>query len=120
MVGEKLFLASGLGKGTKYELNRKSNRTSDISSNGASDISSSVTSSKTNIRTEKLHKAILEFCSGEFKSLVEIAERVGRSVRHLKRGPIPTLMQSGRLVRKYPDVPNHPEQQYKSVKGNEN
>lgn len=141
MVEEKLLSASGLGKGTKYELYKKSNGTSDISANvtspdiyadtlfpltedhsegnGTSDIPSFVTSSKTNIRTDKLYEAILEFCSEEFKSLVEISEGVGRSVRHLKRGPVPVLLQSGKLVRKYPDVPNHPNQQYKTVEGND-
>lgn len=141
MVEEKLLSASGLGKGTKYELNKKSNGASDIfanvtspdsytdtlfpltedysEGNGTSDIPSFVTSSKTNIRTDKLYEAILEFCSEEFKSLVEISEGVGRSVRHLKRGPVPVLLQSGKLVRKYPDVPNHPNQQYKTVEGND-
>lgn len=150
MVGEKLLTATGIGKGTKYalykELNATSvisnnatssdaysgtlfpieeddsedNGTSGISTNASSDISSSDTSSKTNIRTEKIHSAVLDFCAEDFKSLADIAKGVNRTKGHLKRQVIPALLQSGRLVRKYPDVPNHPEQQYKTVKDNDN
>ena len=149
MVGEKLLSASGLGKGTKYELNKNSNGTSDISenvtspniytdtlfplaaehlegngtsgisSNGTSGILNSDTSSKSNIRTERLHSAVLAFCAEEFKTLADIAKEVNRTKGHLKKQVIPTLLQSGKLIRKYPDVPNHPNQQYKTVKGND-
>lgn len=120
MVGEKLLSTSGLGKGAKYEFCKDRNATSDIFSYATSDMSGFVTSSKPNIRTEMLHNAVLEFCSDDFKSLVEIAEGVGRSVRHLKRGAIPSLIGSGKLTRKYPDIPNHPDQKYKRVKKNDN
>lgn len=149
MVEEKLLSASGLGKGTKYELYKKSNGTSDISANvtspdiyadtlfpltedysegnGTSGISSNATSgilnsntnSKTNIRTERLHSTVLAFCAEEFKTLADIAKEINRTKGHLKKQVIPALLQSGKLVRKYPDVPNHPNQQYKTVKGND-
>lgn len=150
MVVDRLLLASGLGKGTKYELNKKSkatsgiiknftstdvysdtlfplndedpewNGTSGISPNGTSGISTADTSSKTNIRTEKLHSAVLDFCTEDFKTLADIAKGVSRTKGHLKKHVIPALLQSGKLVRKHPDVPNHPEQQYKTVKDNDN
>ena len=150
MVGEKLLTATGIGKGTKYALYKEPNATSvisrnatssdaylgtlfsieeddseengtsGISTNASSDISSSNTSSKTNIRTEKIHSAVLDVCAADFKSLADIAKGVNRTKGHLKRQVIPALLQSGRLVRKYPDVPNHPEQQYKTVKDNDN
>lgn len=141
MVEEKLLSASGLGKGTKYELYKKSNGTSDISANvtspdiyadtlfpltedysegnGTSGILNSNTNSKTNIRTERLHSTVLAFCAEEFKTLADIAKEINRTKGHLKKQVIPALLQSGKLVRKYPDIPNHPNQQYKTVKGND-
>lgn len=119
MVEEKLLSASGLGKGTKYELYKKSNGTSGISSNATSGILNSNTNSKTNIRTERLHSTVLAFCAEEFKTLADIAKEINRTKGHLKKQVIPALLQSGKLVRKYPDIPNHPNQQYKTVKGND-
>lgn len=144
MVGEGKLLSSGLGKGTKYQLVEKKNTTSRISKNDTtsesfqpslfselevsgdevegSSISENTTSSisgntsgrKRNRSTLALHAKILDFCS-DFKSLSEISEHVNRSVAHLKGHVIPELLESGKLQRKYPETPNHPDQKYKVI-----
>ena len=50
----------------------------------------------------------------DFEPLIVIAPRVNRSLRYLKNKVIPDMVAAGMLIRKYPTVPNHPDQQYKS------
>lgn len=145
MVSEGKLLPSGMGKGTKYQLVEKKNTTSriskndttsedfqptlfselevsgdevegsSISENTTSSISGNTSSRKRNRSTLALHAKILDFCS-DFKSLSEISEHVNRSVAHLKVHVIPELLESGKLQRKYPETPNHPDQKYKIVR----
>ena len=144
MVGEGKLQSSGLGKGTKYKLVEKKNTTSRIlkntttsegyqptlfseleasgeevgggsnSENATSRISGNTPSRKRNKSTLALHEKILEYCA-DFKSLSEISEYVNRSVAHLKTHVIPELLEIGKLQRKYPETPNHPDQKYKTA-----
>lgn len=135
MVLEGKLLSSGLGKGTKYFLVQKNNDprgilqndhsldvlqgplgalTSSISGNDPRGILNNNTGNKRHKKTILLHKMILEYCT-DYKSLSEISEHVNRSVTHIKKHVIPELIKSGRLQRKYPDVPSHPDQQYKAI-----
>ena len=143
MVNDGTLLSSGLGKGTKYYLASKKNTTSHIFENDTTstakqpDLFSVLESSgdamshggssknitspiygnaprrKRNRSTRILHEKILSFCK-DFKSLQEIAEHVDRSVSHLKTHVISELLETGRLQRKYPRTPNHPDQKYKT------
>lgn len=143
MVNDGTLQSSGLGKGTKYQLAKKKNITSRIlknntssgmdqpdlfsalesSENGdtpgsrsntmTSSISVNATSRRRNRSTQILHEKILHFCK-DYKSLAEISEHVNRSIAHLKTHVIPGLLETGRLQRKYPGTPNHPDQKYKT------
>ena len=126
---EGYLLASGIGKGTKYVLKDKVNAfSSDIlddekgifNDDGAetSKVSKNVASkfSKKENKSEKilnLYMSICEVCADEFMSLMDIAPKVGRSLRYLKNNVIPEMVNIGLLDRKYPNVPSHPDQKYK-------
>lgn len=126
--------ASGIGKGTKYVLKDTgnanvewekvidrdenkafdSNVTSKVSENVAIKVSESEKKSK---KIQNLYMSICDVCSDEFMSLMDIAPKVGRSLRYLKNNVIPEMVNNGLLVRKYPDVPSHPDQKYKKSAG---
>lgn len=131
---EEYLLASGIGKGTKYVLKDtgkalvspivegeivmdsdenkafNSNVVSKVSENVASKVSENEKKSR---KIQNLYMSICDVCSDEFMSLMEIAPKVGRSLRYLKNNVIPEMVNDGLLVRKYPDVPSHPDQKYK-------
>ena len=95
-----LLKASGIGKGTKYKLNVASKVSPERS------VSS---------RTLRLYRAIQETCI-DFMPLIEIAPKVNRQLRYLKNTVIPDMVTKGLLERKYPNIPSHPDQQYRCVK----
>lgn len=103
-----LLKASGIGKGTKYKLNV----TSKVSGNVASKVSPERNVSN---RTLRLYRAIQETCI-DFMPLIEIAPKVNRKLRYLKNTVIPDMVTKGLLERKYPNIPSHPDQQYRCVK----
>lgn len=135
---EEYLLASGIGKGTKYvlkdtgkalmspivegEMVMDSDENKAFNSNVASKVSENVASKvseneKKSRKIQNLYMSICDVCSDEFMSLMEIAPKVGRSLRYLKNNVIPEMVNDGLLVRKYPDVPSHPDQKYKKSAG---
>ena len=131
---EEYLLASGIGKGTKYvlkdtgkalmspivegEMVMDSDENKAFNSNVASKVSENVAgkvseNEKKSRKIQNLYMSICDVCSDEFMSLMEIAPKVGRSLRYLKNNVIPEMVNDGLLVRKYPDVPSHPDQKYK-------
>lgn len=131
---EEYLLASGIGKGTKYvlkdtgialmspivegEMVMDSDENKAFNSNVASKVSENVASKvseneKKSRKIQNLYMSICDVCSDEFMSLMDIAPKVGRSLRYLKNNVIPEMVNNGLLVRKYPDVPSHPDQKYK-------
>lgn len=122
--------ASGIGKGTKYVLKDTGNalmspnveweKVIDRDENKAfdSNVTSKVSESeKKSKKIQNLYMSICDVCSDEFMSLMYIAPKVGRSLRYLKNNVIPEMVNNGLLVRKYPDVPSHPDQKYKKSAG---
>ena len=59
-----------------------------------------------------LIEEILNFCTEDWHTIEQIAEAVQRSKRHI-RGRIMPLIKE-RLEMKYPNNPNHPNQQYRT------
>ena len=125
--------ASGIGKGTKYSLNVASNVSGkeidadtsgvdvglldDVEENVASKVSGNVASKVwdeegVSKRTRQLYHAIREACP-DYLPLTEIALKVNRKLRYLKNNVIPDMVAMGLLERKYPNVPSHPDQQYR-------
>ena len=94
------------------------NVASKVSENVAGKVSENVAgkvseNEKKSRKIQNLYMSICDVCSDEFMSLMDIAPKVGRSLRYLKNNVIPEMVNDGLLVRKYPDVPSHPDQKYK-------
>ena len=62
----------------------------------------------------QLQSMILAFCKEDYKSLEEIAKGVGKTIKYLKNGFIARMVSEGLLERKYPTIPTHPDQKYKT------
>lgn len=127
--------ASGIGKGTKYSLSIASKVSSkeidatagnEVGVSAADDVENIASKVSKNIaskvwdkncvskRTQQLYRAIREACP-DFLPLAEIALKVNRKLRYLKNDVIPDMVAMGLLERKYPNVPSHPDQQYRAT-----
>ncbi|MBQ8646066.1 MAG: AAA family ATPase, partial [Bacteroidales bacterium] len=111
-----LLISYGVGRGTKYKINEdylsyNTNNTSNSTSNDTSN----GTSRRTRKSIDTLRIEILEACSN-YVSLEEIAQKVGKSISHLKGQIIPQMLQENLLERQFPNAPRHPHQKYRTVK----
>lgn len=68
---------------------------------------------KPKVPREVMHKAIVELCSGQYRTIQQLATLLNRSVGTLRNHYIPVLLKTGVLETKYSD-PNHPDQAYKT------
>ncbi len=98
---------------TTYHLNTDFMNSEDTSNEDSSNEDSSNEDSS---RNDKLVLSILSICEIEFLSIDEIAKSINRSVRHLQNRIIPSMVKQGKLIRLYPNAPNHPQQKYKANK----
>ena len=62
----------------------------------------------------QLQGMILSFCKEDYKSLEEIAKGVGKTIKYLKNRFIARMVNDGLLERKYPNIPTHPDQKYRT------
>lgn len=69
---------------------------------------------------EVLKNIIIELCDVHNFKLSELAELIGKNEKYLYQNFIKTLLRSNRLAYKHPDMINHPEQAYYTVKDNNN
>lgn len=70
---------------------------------------------KKRISKRDMEEAILQICSQHYIPLVQIADKVNRKPLYLQTHVLPDMVKSGKLRRKYPETPNHPNQAYKSA-----
>jgi ATP-dependent DNA helicase RecG len=63
---------------------------------------------------EKLIDAILKLCSWKALTMKQLSQILGRNEKYMF-GFVTPLRESGRLAYTIPDMPNHPEQAYKTV-----
>nr|WP_255515624.1 ATP-binding protein [Flavobacterium sp. ZT3R18] len=70
---------------------------------------------KPRMKKEDLEQIILNVCKLEHKTLDEIGHLIDKAPKYLKNNIIPSLVASGKLERLFPNIPNHPNQAYKSV-----
>jgi len=61
-----------------------------------------------------VERAILELCSGRFLTSQELATSLMRSPHSVKTRYLPPLVQDGRLEMLYAEIPNHPQQAYRT------
>ena len=72
-------------------------------------------------RVRRMSKAemmdsIVACCLNAYLTIEEIASFVNRNPAYIKNEFIPLLLSTGRLMRLYPNTPNHPKQAYKTKK----
>lgn len=70
-------------------------------------------------RVRRMSKAemmdsIVACCSNAYLTIEEIASFMNRNPAYIKNEFIPLLLSTGRLIRLYPNTPNHPKQAYKT------
>ncbi|GMU87701.1 MAG: hypothetical protein AMXMBFR48_29420 [Ignavibacteriales bacterium] len=63
----------------------------------------------------KLKVLILELCAWKALKSSELSELTGRSEKYLLRNFLNPLRKAGKLVYAFPEMPNHPQQAYKTV-----
>ena len=67
---------------------------------------------KKKIPKQELQEMIMSICN-DYKSLEEIAKKVGREISYIQNKILPDMIRSEMLEKKYPHTPNHPGQAYK-------
>jgi len=61
---------------------------------------------------ERLKETLLAVCGQRFFSADELARITVRNAEYLQKGYLSLLVAEGRLIYRYPDDPNHPQQAY--------
>lgn len=66
-------------------------------------------------RKEKLRQAICQLCSGQWRSVAWLAALLKFEPRNLSDRHLTPMLKDGLLERRFPDIPSHPEQAYRSM-----
>ncbi|HRQ48991.1 MAG TPA: ATP-binding protein [Agriterribacter sp.] len=66
-----------------------------------------------------LEEMILELCAWKQLSINELGGILGKTEKYLLRNFLTPLREAGRLAYIYPEMPNHPQQAYKTLKNNQ-
>lgn len=67
------------------------------------------------LKKEELENLIVEKCKDEYYTISQIAEKTERKASYIQNEILPTLIENGKIVKLYPNIPNHPSQAYKSA-----
>ncbi len=65
--------------------------------------------------SELVRETILKLCKGRFLSLVELAGLLRRGPNDLRQRFVKDLVESGELLRRFPEVPHHEQQAYRTA-----
>jgi predicted HTH transcriptional regulator len=68
---------------------------------------------------EQQLESVLTFCTGQWRTLSEIAKAVGRTENTVRTTYLAPLFARGRLERRRPESPRHPHQAYRTVESPE-
>ena len=71
--------------------------------------------SKRRINRGGLESLIMDICNEKYVKMEAIAEQTQRSLDYLKNKIFPNMIKQGKLEKKFPLNPNHPEQAYKTT-----
>ena len=66
-------------------------------------------------RKEKLRQAICQLCSDQWRSVAWLAALLKLQPRNLSDRHLTPMLKDGLLERRFPDIPSHPEQAYRSM-----
>ena len=58
---------------------------------------------------------LVRSCCEDWSTIQEISHRTGRTTKYLSDKIIPEMIERHLIERRYPDTPNHPNQQYKCI-----
>lgn len=111
LCNEGYLISNGVGRGTTYSIKTTSNLTSSDSNLTSSEDKQQV---KKKCTREELYNIIINYAS-DWKSLNEVSSELCRGKDYMKK-IIKEMVGKGLLVQKYPKIPNHPAQKYKSIK----
>ena len=103
---------SNMGSSLQNMDSSAQNVDSSSSKVGSSDPRTKIKRGKAN--PAQLQRMILDVCQDDYKTIEEIAQRVGRGIKYLKNSFISKMVGDGLLDRKYPEIPTHPDQRYKA------
>ena len=108
-------------KGQKVDTSSQKVDTSsqkvDTSSQKGDTSSQKVDTSKSKRRINRggLESLIMDICNEKYVKMEAIAEQTQRSLDYLKNKIFPNMIKQGKLEKKFPLNPNHPEQAYKTT-----
>lgn len=109
-----ILVAEGYGRGCVYRFNIPR-----LQANGAKVASSEdemLHAIPKKLSAEKLEMLILEYCSEDWRTLQNMTEYLERNKDYLRNKVLSRFTESGKLEMRFPDTPNHPNQQYKTKK----
>lgn len=69
-------------------------------------------------RKQVVRQILVQLCSFGFLSLGELAELTGRNKEGLRANHLMPMVHEGQIRLRYPEQPNHSQQQYTAVEGN--
>ena len=78
-------------------------------------VDTSVKKNTKNLPKEQLYFLIINTCKSEYMTIEQIARAVNKSPAYLQNKVLPYLVNNCKIVRQYPENPNHPNQAYKTA-----
>jgi len=75
--------------------------------------------SKKRVRKEVIQQTIQELCQGRFLTIQQLGSYLDRVPEDLRNRFIKPMVESGKLIRRFPDRPNHEQQAYQTRQGDE-
>lgn len=66
---------------------------------------------------ETMQATLLQLCQGRFLTLRQLSELLQRSPKNIGERHVAPLVKAGKLELRYPNVPNHRQQGYRTVEG---
>lgn len=80
----------------------------------ASDWQEAIASLGARPRKERLRGMISQLCEGQWRSPSWLAQQLGMNADNPSERHLVPMVKQGLLERRYPDIPTHPEQAYRS------
>ncbi|MCU0427489.1 MAG: putative DNA binding domain-containing protein [Candidatus Kapabacteria bacterium] len=90
------------------------NENSPLSKQGLYEIATIVRNSK-KVSKKEVQQTIFTLCANTWLQLSEIAELLGRDAKYVQEKYLTFMVRQELLQMKFPNTPNHPQQQYKAV-----
>ena len=116
-IGQSSEQSGASSEQTSEQSRASSEQSSEESSPGSEETSEETSEEKRGWKPmQEQLGAVLQFCTGAWRTLPEIAETIGRRENTVRTKYLPPLIESGDLERRHPDSPRHPFQAYRTAK----